>query len=109
MLLPLRRLRRLTLPERAVEDHLAVRTLGKMPWVPHVHYWGRTCGERAHLSTAPWRVHPWLHQLGLGPVAFACDDYSDDDVEYIGEVRFTPTRSLHSMLDGLDRRLSEPG
>ena len=69
MLLPLRRLRRLTLPERAVHDQNAFGTLSEMPWVPHVHYWGHTCGERAHLSADSWRVHPWLHKLGRGAVA----------------------------------------
>ncbi len=64
MLLPLRRLRQLTLPQRAMHDDLATATISKMPWVPHVSFWGRTCGERAHLSTEAWRVHPWLHQLG---------------------------------------------
>ena len=70
VLLPLSGLRRLTLPERAVHDRLATATLGEMPWVPHVHYWGRTCGERAHDRDEPWRVHPWLHQLGRGPMDF---------------------------------------
>ena len=64
VLLPLRRLRRLTLPQRAVHDQLATATLSQIPWVWHVFYWGRTCGERAHLSTEAWRVHTWLHQLG---------------------------------------------
>ena len=80
VLLPLRRLRHLTLPERAVHDRLALRTLSNMPWVPHVHYCGRTCGERAHDSRQPWRVQPWLHQLGRGPLDFApADDDKDDD------------------------------
>jgi len=79
VLLPLRHLRRLTLPERAVGDHSVVRTLGKMPWVPHVQYSGRTCGERAHRVTQPWRVHSWLHQLARGPVDFGFDDSDDCD------------------------------
>ena len=81
VLLPLRRLQRLTLPQRAINDRLAARTLSKMPWVPHVHHCGRTCGEHAHFTVEPWRVHPWLHQLARGPMDFeeaGFDDYNDD-------------------------------
>ena len=85
VLLPLRRLRRLTLLERDAHERLVLRTLGKMPWVPHVHYWGATSGEHGHRTTAAWRCHPWLHQLGHGPVQFAESDYGELNGDYFSD------------------------
>ena len=68
LLLLLRCMRRLTLPERAVHDQIALRTLDEMPWVPHVHYWGSTCSEHAHVcGEEPWRVAPVAAPAGARP------------------------------------------
>ena len=93
VLLPLRHLRRLTLPDWTAHDPHVVRTLSNMPWAPHVHYWGLQCGEHTHGGSAPWRVHRWLHQLESGPMDFDPVPSDEHDEEYDDEV-WTSHRSL---------------